>query len=455
MVASEGLKQIAFGDSMRLAARIGIMALLATLAGCRQEKTETPEPPGVTVVPAKVAAVSERSIVIAQVKAYDSVDLVARVKGFLRKRNFTEGHPVKQGEQLFLIEQEEYLAQVERAKAALLKALAAQKNATINYERQKKLYEEDAVAQITYDNAVCEKMEKDAAVDDAKAVLALAKINLSYTEINAPFDGVAGLAAYSSGNVVGPESGTLASIVRLEPVRVQFNISETDILRICRHREATGAYPKVVVRLRFQDGSEYEHTGKITFSDNQINPTTGTLLMQATFPNPHHLLTPGMYVRVILESAEKRESLLVPQPALMRDQLGEYVLVAEPGTNKVARRNIVAGQKEALNIVVNTDDARNELKPEELVIVEGIQKVRIGTVVKPVVQKSYMLGTPAASDPAARAAPGIKSDDTAKSGTAESGSENGVAAPKTETQPAHSSASASDNSGKAGVKHDQ
>ncbi len=394
MFTSDGYRKAASCGWKKFIFCAGSVIMLFGIGGCRPKETSAPEPPGVTVVPATVATVANRTTVIAQVKAYDSVDLVARVKGFLRKRNFKEGQAVKQGELLFLIEQEEYLANVERAKAALLKALAAQKNATINYERQKKLYEEDAVAQITYDNAVCEKMEKDAAVDDAKAVLALAKINLSYTEINAPFDGVVGLAAYSSGNVVGTESGTLANVVRLEPARVQFNISETDLLRISREREKTGAYPKIVVRLRFQDGSEYDHTGAITFSDNHINPTTGTFLMQATFPNPHVLLIPGMYVRIILESARKQDALLVPQPAVMRDQLGEYVLVVEKESNKVGRRNIVTGQKEGLNIAVAMDDASSELKADELVIVEGIQKVRIGAIVKPVVQKSYLLETP-------------------------------------------------------------
>ncbi len=414
MFVSNRWGKIGLWNARQLMFCVGGMVLLTVLAGCRPKQGATPEPPGVVVVPAKVAAISERSTVIAQVKAYDSVDLVARVKGFLRKRNFKEGQPVKQGDQLFLIEQEQYRADVERAKAALLKALAGQKNATINYKRQKKLYEQNAVAQIKYDDAVCEKMEKDAAVNDAKAVLALAKINLSYTEINAPFDGVVGLATYSSGNVVGPGSGTLASVVRLEPARVQFNISEKDVLAVSRQREKTGAYPKTVVRLRFQDGSEYEHTGSITFSDNHINPTTGTFLMQATFANPGHLLIPGMYVRVILESTEKQESLLVPQPAVMRDQLGEYVLVVEPGSNKVARRNVVTGQREGLNIAIRMDNPANELKPDELVIIEGVQKVRVDAVAKPVVQKSFLLDSAIVNNPATSTKPGTKADDASK-----------------------------------------
>ncbi|QSH41557.1 efflux RND transporter periplasmic adaptor subunit [Lentisphaerota bacterium ZTH] len=367
-----------------------LLAGTVCLTGCKPKRPEVKPSSAVVVVPAKVGNIVASTIIIGQVKAYDKVELVARVKGFLKKRNFTEGDLVKKGQLLFLIEQDQYKADVIKAKAAVMSAMADKKNADIDYERQRSLYQKRAVAQKEFDNAAASKMSAEAAVLKAQAELKNAELDLSYTEIKAPFDGIVGLAAYSEGNVVGPDSDALDSIVKVDPVRVQFNLSEVDVLRIQKamikegkEREAT---PPIVVRLIFQDGSEYSKTGKISFWNNQVNSSTGTFLMQATFPNPDYLLLPGMYVRVMLEGRKSYKALLIPQVAVISEQTGDYVMIVDK-TNKVDRRKVELGRKKGLNIEV-----KSGLKEGELIITQGLQKVNEGMVVKPVMGKSFPLG---------------------------------------------------------------
>jgi membrane fusion protein (multidrug efflux system) len=361
-------------------------ATAVLLAGCNRKEEKKPVPPGVTVSPVINGYVVNSKEIIGQTVAYDSVDLTARVKGFLLKKNFEEGHMVTKGQLLYEIEKDEYIADVEGAQAQLTRTEAALMNANIEYERQKKLISEDATARRTYDDAVAGKMIAEANVRDAKAALAKAKLNLSYTDVKAPFDGRIGLATYSVGNMVGPDSSKLANVVNLNPMRVEFNINELDILKLNLKsaKDHKDAGTVLIVKLKFQNNTMYNTSGKIEFSSNVVNSRTGTLMVQAVFDNKEHILVPGMYVRVVLIDPDKIKALLIPQQSIMEDQTGKYVFKVG-ADNKIARANVKVGIKSGPNIQIIEG-----LKENDRVIIDGIQKVRPGIEVNPLVNDTYV-----------------------------------------------------------------
>ena len=358
------------------------LALLA-IAGCSEAPKPKPKAVPVFVKPVIEEDIAQTGHLIGQVKADKSVNLVARVKGFLTEKNFEEGQMVKKGRLLFKIEPDEFQAKVKAAEAELLKAQAQQKNAIIEFNRQKTLLAKNATSERSYDNAVSTKMQADAAVMNCQADLALAKLNLSYTSIPAPFDGRVGLVNYDVGNVVGPGSGTLANIVRMDLVRVMFNISEVDLLRVfARKSELQRSKDDIIVSVRFQNGKMYGITGQISYWSNQINISTGTLLMEATFKNPKGELIPGMYVHVLFESKKKYKSLLVPRAAIIKEQNGQFVLKVTKD-NLIDKAKIVLGQEHGAY-----QQIMSGLEKGDLVVTGGLQKVRPGIKVIPKVDTS-------------------------------------------------------------------
>lgn len=374
------------------------LALLA-IAGCSEAPKPKPKAVPVFVNPVIEDDIAQTGHLIGQVKADKSVNLVARVKGFLIEKNFEEGQMVKKGRLLFKIEPDEFQAKVKGAEAELLKAQAQQNNAVIEFNRQKTLLGKNATSERSYDNAVSAKMQADAAVMNCQADLALAKLNLSYTSIPAPFDGRVGLVNYDVGNVVGPESGTLANIVRMDLVRVMFNISEVDLLRVfARKSELQRSKDDVIVSLRFQNGKMYGIKGRISYWSNQINISTGTLLMEATFENPNGELIPGMYIHVLFESKKKFKSLLVPRAAIIKEQNGQFVLKVTKD-NVIDKVQIEVGQEHgAYQQVVSG------LEKGDLVVTGGLQKVRSGIKVMPKVNDAIQeAGSTDAAEPAKQA----------------------------------------------------
>jgi len=352
-------------------------AAIVVIAGCGAAAAQAPSPPpAVSVTPVTSRQVTETANFIGRVVAIDKVDVVARVPGFIEQRNFTEGQFVKTGDLLFRIEQDTYKAAVDQQAANLAKAQATEVNANLQLQRAQALVKNQNVPQATVDELAATEQSAQADILQAKALLEQAKINLNYTEIHSPINGRIGIAIFTVGNLVSPSSGRLATIVSQDPIYVTFPASEADIIEY-KQRVAASAdkNPHVTLHIKLPDGSEYPHPGLTNFLDVQVQPDTDTVTVRAQFPNPDGVLIPGGIVGVIAERGKPHATLLVPQSAVLLDQAGHYVLVVDDA-KKVEQRRITTGSEQGRSIAVESG-----LKEGELVIVEGLQKVRPGQVV--------------------------------------------------------------------------
>src|SRR5262245_36606881 len=354
----------------------GICLLSIALADTAAKAQAPPPPPAVSVARVSTRLVTETGDFIGRVTAIDKVDVVARVPGFIEERKFVEGQKVKKGDLLYRIEQATYKAAVEQQRANLAKARATEANAKIQLERARELVRNQNVSQATLDQRAADEAAAQANVMEANALLNQAQINLDYTEIRSPIDGRIGLASFTEGNLVQPSSGKLATIVRQDPIYVIFQVSERDVLEYKRRlAESKDKNPHVTVHLKLPDGSLYPHAGTSNFIDVQVDPNTDTVAVRAEVPNPDNILIPSGIVSVIVERGAPKSVLVIPQAAVQLDQAGSYVLVVDQAS-KVEQRRITTGVEQGRDIVV-TDG----LKDGELIIVEGIQKVRPGQVV--------------------------------------------------------------------------
>lgn len=355
---------------------LGLLGIaLICCCGC-ERKAPAPAPalPEVRGVKAALFPYNPSQVVIAEVKASDEVNLVARVEGFLKKRHFHEGSRVRKGQLLFEIEPELYQAKVKAAQAKLIRAKVVQNNADTDYKRQRQLLSTKAVSERSFDRVEAAKLEADADVKSAEAELEIAQKNLSYTRITAPFDGVIGLSNYSEGNLVNANSGTLATVVKNDVMRVAFSVSELQLLKNLKQKK--NAIDNFKFELITQDGKVYPYPGKVSFWDNKVNTGTGTFLIQAEFPNPQSGLTAGMFGRIRMTLLNAPNGIIVPAEALMTDQAGEYLyLVGEDGT--VVRRNVTVGYRGRDFAVI-----QKGVKPGDVIVDEGVQHIRPGAKCK-------------------------------------------------------------------------
>src|SRR4029453_19002654 len=363
--------------SGRMVACRSFISALGVAASCGFAAAQSaPPPPAVSVTPVVSREVTETIDYIGRLTAIEKVDIVARVQGFLEERNFKEGQYVKTGDLLFRIEQATYKAAVEQAQATLAKAKATEVNAKLQFERGKELVRNQNIPQSTLDQRAADEAAAQASVMEAQAALDQAEINLGYTEIRSPIDGRIGLAIVTKGNLVQTSSGKLATIVSQDPIYVTFQVSQRNLLDYFRRRaEDPGKNTHVNVRIKLPNGTIYPHPGMSDFLDVQVDPTTDTVTVRATVPNPEHVLIPGGVVCVTVERGAPKSPLTIPQPAVRLDQAGRYVLIVG-SDKKVEQRRITTGADQGRDIVVS-----DGLKEGEQVIVEGIQKVRPGQVV--------------------------------------------------------------------------
>ena len=350
---------------------------LICIIGCASAAAQgASPPPAVTVAPVVTRQVAQTGDFIGRVTAINKVDIVARVAGFIEERNFTEGQQVKKGDLLFRIEQDTYKAAVDQQRANLAKAKATEVNTALQLERGKELVRNSNIPQATVDQRAADDAAAKADVMQAQALLEQAEINLRYTEIHSPIDGRIGIATFTEGNLVQPSSGTLATIVSQDPIYVIFQVSERDVIaykaRVAKSPDKT---PNVTIHIKLPNGTDYEHPGLSNFLDVQVDANTDTVAVRASVPNPDGLLIPGGIVGVTTERGRPQTALVVPQSAVQLDQAGHYVLAVDQA-KKVELRRVTTGVERGRDVVI-TDG----LKEGEMVIVEGIQKVRAGQVV--------------------------------------------------------------------------
>jgi membrane fusion protein (multidrug efflux system) len=347
------------------------------LAACGdQAETAVPAtaaaPPAVGVLTLQPSEITPGVTFNGRVVAVDTADLRARVTGFLQERRFEEGADVAAGDLLFVLEKDQYQAIVAQREAELASAQANKANTAAQLARGEELVKNGNIPKSEDDLRRAQDLMAAAAVQEAQAALEQAKINLGYTEITAPLAGRIGRAAFSVGNLVGPESGPLATIVSQDPIYVTFPVSQRQLMAY-RREHGGGAPP--VVRVTLPDGRLYDEVGRIDFLDVQVDQGTDTVTVRAELPNPDRVLVDGQFVGVRVEAGAPEAVLAVPQAALQVDQAGPYVLVVG-ADDKVEARRVTLGPAEGAQVVVQAG-----LEAGDRVIVDGIQKVRPGIVV--------------------------------------------------------------------------
>ena len=357
-------------------------ALSAALlvAGCGDGKQARPAasapPPAVTVVKVSAAEIKPATTFTGRIEGKEKVELRARVEGFLEKRLFVEGANVKDGELLFGIEKGLYQAAVDQAKAALLTAESTLKLADLEVDRQTQLFQRNVTAQATLDQATAKQGEARGAMLAQKAAVEKAELQLSYTDIKSPISGRIGRASISVGNFVSPSNTALATIVSQDPIYASFPVTQREMLAV-RKQQAASKGGEYVIYVQLADGSRYPSAGKIDFLDNTVNQGTDTVQVRAVFANPDRVLVDGQLVTVVAEEGKGESALLAPQQALQVDQTGPYVLVVDKD-NKIQIRRVETDVARGVNIVI-----RKGLAENELIVTEGIQRVRPGQIVAP------------------------------------------------------------------------
>lgn len=360
---------------LRLAGAWAGLLLLAACDGGEQKAAAPPPPPAVQVAVVGSQEITPAVTFTGRVVATDKVDLRARVEGFLERRHFTEGQQVKEGDLLFTIEQGQYQAAVAQAEGGVARAQANLSNAELQLARANELVKNKNIPQATRDDRQADRDAAAAQLASDEAALETARLNLSYTEIKAPISGRIGISSFTQGNLVNPASGTLATVVSQDPIYVTFPVTQRELLEVREQAEREGGPGRFKVKLRLPNGKIYDQTGTINFVDVQVDQSTDTVTVRASFPNPQGLLVEGALVGVIVEEAQPQHMLVIPQVAVLIDQAGPYVLVVNDQA-KVEQRRIALGVGTGADVAVASG-----LKQGDKVIVEGLQKVRPGQAV--------------------------------------------------------------------------
>jgi membrane fusion protein (multidrug efflux system) len=340
-----------------------------------------PPPPEVLVVEPIQRDVPVPMELVGQAAGSQDVEIRARVEGFLEKVAFTEGTLVRKGQLLYQIDPKPLEATLANAKANLATWQSRLEKTTNDVKRYTPLAKQQAVSQMELDNAISSQEAAKAQVDAAKASVDKAQLDLGYTTITAPVDGLVGTTKVKAGNLVGRgESTLLTTISVINPIFFRAGLAEAEYLRIVRRNQELGTEGRgrvIPIQLILADGTVHPETGRLDTAERNIDPTTGTLMLQFTFPNPKLLLRPGQYGRVRADVDVKKGALLVPQRAVQELQ-NLYSLAVVGPDNKVAFRNVKVGPRvDSLWVI------EEGLKPGEKVVVEGLQRVREGAVVTP------------------------------------------------------------------------
>ena len=350
-----------------------IAGIITAKLAAEQQKKPTP----VEVALVEQTQIYPQTESVGRIEAKYSVDVVARINGWLQKSYVKEGAYVKKGQTLFLIQPSEYIIAVKQAEAAVRQAEAALINAQKELVRAEELVKNDFVSKSYYDQALATRDQNKATLDVNKANLAAAKLNLSYTKITSPVDGKVGKILITEGNLVNPQSGALTKIVSVSPIYAYFNVKSEDYLRYMKRRLVIdkGSIPGTDVIIKLSDGSVYKEKGQLEFVNNEVDPSAGTISFRAVFENKDHLLVPGDFINVTAVSKKPVDVVVVPQIAVSDSTEGTYVWVVNE-ESQAKRKFVKISNQQGDKWIVDEG-----LQPGEQVITKGFQRLRDGAAV--------------------------------------------------------------------------
>jgi membrane fusion protein (multidrug efflux system) len=405
--------------------KAGACALVALgLAGCGGKgPPQAPPPPEVNVIKAVTQPITVFEEYVGQTEAVDTVEIRARISGLLERQGFEDGARVKRGDLLFVIDPQPYIAALAQAKAALAQTQAAHLNSKQNLDRIRPLLADKAISQQDLDTAVAKEATDAANEDAARAQVKTAELNLDYATIRAPRDGVISKALIKPGGLVNASTTLLTTLYSVDPIYVNFTVSEQKLLELQRQLKRNPGEEKARLpsfRLRLADGSEYKSSGKLNFVDAAVDAKSGTLQVRVLVPNPERLLRAGQLVRVVFPSLQPLNAIRIPQQAVQELQGKRSVFVVD-AENKAQYREITANTRIENDWVVESGIAAGDM-----VIVEGMQKVRPGAPVKPVAASIDAKGDAkkAGDGKEGAAKPGANADDAAKKSDAKDAAKN-------------------------------
>jgi membrane fusion protein (multidrug efflux system) len=352
---------------------------LAWISGCKQKASPPPLTPTV-----EVASVAQQDVPIyhewiGSMDGLVNAEIRAQVTGYLISQDYKEGDPIKKGDLLFRIDPRPFQAVLDQAKGQLAEAQARLGKTELDVKRYAPLVKDRAISQEEYDDAVQANLEAQAAVIAAQAQVEQADVNLGFTKIASPIDGIASIARAQIGNLVGPGSGELTTVSTVDPIKVYYNVTEQAYINFTKKYMGEGSrsdqLKKLEIQLILADGSVYPQLGRIYAADRQIGPTTGALRLEALFPNPGNSLRPGEFARVRLKFDVETNALLVPQRAVGELQ-GSFQVDVVDAENKIHVQPVKVGERTGSMWVI-----KDGLHAGDRVVVEGTQKVREGATV--------------------------------------------------------------------------
>jgi len=352
-------------------------ALALTLTACSKPPPPPPPPPDVVVAEVVQKDVPVYQEWVGTTEGNISAQIRARVQGYLQKRTYDEGSLVHTGDLMFVIDPRPYQSALDQAKGDLGRAEAALTKTQQDVARYTPLAAQQAISQEELDNAVQASRAAKAVADSARAAVEKAQLNLDWTQVKSPIDGIAGIAVAQVGDLVG-ESTVLTTVSQVDPIKVSVPISEQDYLKFASRLSVPPPNDREgKLELVLSDGTVYPERGKVSVANREVDVKTGTLMVVTLFPNPRNLLRPGQYAKVRATTETHKDALLVPARAV-QDLQGTRQVAVVGADNKISMRSVQTGPTMGNLIVVNAG-----LKPGERIVVEGVQKVRDGITVNP------------------------------------------------------------------------
>ncbi|RUR17751.1 efflux RND transporter periplasmic adaptor subunit [Legionella sp. km535] len=374
---SQLLKKAAIG--------LAILCVIYLVMHPHKSNTPSPPPPVVIIQKPKLMEVTEYITQTGNTVAYNSVDLVARVDGYLDSQKFVDGTYVKKGQELFVIEPEPYYEQLKAAEATVAAQKAAYAYAKTEYERQQLMYKQNATSLKSVEKWASKKDEAKAEIDKAEADAKNAAITYSYTHVLAPFDGRIGRHLVDPGNLVGNGTATkLATIEQIKPIYVYIYLNELDLLKIRAAAKKRGlkasSLPKVPVFVGLQSETDFPHKGSLDFVNTGLNSSTGTMEFRALLENAQLDLVPGLFVNVRIPVSEPSKKLTIPDTSIQYDQIGAYVLTVDSNNYVVLKRIETGSLNNGMRAVLKGID------PQDNIIVSGLQNATPSHLVSPKTQ---------------------------------------------------------------------